>query len=156
MIIEDQFEVKAKQENVWNFLMDTKSLARCLPGCEQVNDLGGGVYQAVAAVQIAFMKLKFNLNVRITNMNPPEELLSEVDGKPMSLVGQLKMKARMNLSKVDENATRIHYHMDLSLAGKLGALGQSAFRSKATEMGAEFAENIRKALEFSDQERAKV
>ncbi|MDQ0218749.1 hypothetical protein ELQ35_05055 [Peribacillus cavernae] len=149
MIIENKFEVIAKQEDVWAFLMDTQTLAGCLPGCEEVNDLGDGVYQAVAVVKIAFMKLKFNLNVQITDMNPPQELLSEVDGKPMSLVGQLKVKARMNLNRVEEAATEIHYHMDMSLTGKLGSLGQSAFRSKATEMGTEFAENIRKSLELS-------
>jgi carbon monoxide dehydrogenase subunit G len=83
-------------------------------------------------------------------MAPPNELHSEVDGKPISLVGQLKMKARMNLTKINETATRVNYHMDMSLAGKLGALGQSAFRSKATEMGAVFAENIRKSLELAE------
>jgi uncharacterized protein len=147
MIIEDQFEVKASREDVWNFLMDTASLAGCLPGCEEVKDLGDGVYQAVAGVKIAFMKLKFNLNVRITDMIAPEELSSEVDGKPISLVGQLKMKAKMNLITVTEGVTRVQYHMDMSLAGKLGSLGQSAFRSKATEMGGEFSRNIRNQLE---------
>lgn len=147
MIIEDKFEIKAEQAKVWNFLMDTESLARCLPGCEEVKDLGDGVYQAVAAVQIAFMKLRFNLNVRITDMTPPQQLVSEVDGKPISLVGQLKMKAQMNLTTVAEGVTQVHYLMDMSMAGKLGSLGQSAFRSKATEMGGLFAENIRRALE---------
>lgn len=150
MIIEDRFEVKASQDDVWNFLMDTESLAHCLPGCEEVKDLGDGAYQAVAAVQIAFMKLKFNLNVRITEMNPPQQLVSEVDGKPVSLVGQLKMKARMDLSTIDEGVTQVHYHMDMSMAGKLGSLGQSAFRSKAVEMGSEFAQNIRRALETAE------
>jgi carbon monoxide dehydrogenase subunit G len=147
MIIEDQFEVKAKKQDVWDFLMDTKRLAGCLPGCEEVKEVGDGVYQAVAQVQIAFMKLKFNLNVRITEMNPPDQLLSEIDGKPLSLVGQLKVKAKMDLVEVDEGITKVQYHMDISLAGKLGSLGQSAFRSKSTEMGAEFAENIRMTLE---------
>ncbi|WCK52340.1 carbon monoxide dehydrogenase subunit G [Aneurinibacillus sp. Ricciae_BoGa-3] len=150
MVIESEFEVKACREEVWNFLMDTESLARCLPGCEEVKDIGNGIYQAVAAVKIAFMKLKFNLNVRITDMNAPEELSSEVDGKPMSLVGQLKMKAKMNLTTVTDGVTQVQYHMDMSLSGKLGSLGQSAFRSKATEMGGEFAQNIRKQLEKSE------
>lgn len=147
MIIEDQFEVNAKKQDVWDFLMDTKELAGCLPGCEDVNEVGEGVYQAVAQVQIAFMKLKFNLNVRITEMNPPDQLLSEIDGKPIALVGQLKVKAKMDLIEVDESITKVQYYMDISLAGKLGSLGQSAFRSKSIEIGAEFAENIRKALE---------
>lgn len=147
MIIEDRFEVKAKQEDVWTFLLNTESLARCLPGCEEVKDLGNGVYQAVVAVQIAFMKLKFQVNVRITEMNPPQQLVSEIDGKPLSLVGQLKIKARMDLSSVSETVTQVYYYMDMSMAGKLGSLGQSAFRSKAAETGAIFAENIRKALE---------
>lgn len=147
MIIEDQFTIQADQEKVWNFLMDTETLARCLPGCEEVVDMGGGVYRAVAGVQIAFMKLKFNLNVRITDMNPPHQLVSEVDGKPMSLVGQLKMKAQMDLSSDVEGVTKVHYLMDMSMAGRLGSLGQSAFRSKSVEMGGIFAENIKKALE---------
>jgi uncharacterized protein len=147
MIIESGFTVQAKTEDVWNYLLDTKSLAGCLPGCEEVEYLGDDVYRAVAAVQIAFMKLKFNLNVKITEMTAPVELVSQIDGKPLSLVGQLKMKAKMNLTEVSENETQINYHMDMSLAGRLGSLGQSAFRSKATEMGAEFAENIKKALE---------
>ncbi|WP_158736894.1 CoxG family protein [Alteribacillus sp. YIM 98480] len=147
MIIEDQFEVRAKKEDVWDFLMDTKQLAGCLPGCEEVNEVEDGVYQAVAKVQIAFMKLKFNLNVQITDMDAPHQLNSEIVGKPFSLVGKLKVKAKLDLIEVDENTTKVQYYMDMSLAGKLGSLGQSAFRSKATEMGAEFADNIRNELE---------
>jgi carbon monoxide dehydrogenase subunit G len=149
VIIEDGFVVKAKQDKVWNFLMDTESLAYCLPGCEKVEYLGDGVYKAVAAVQIAFMKLKFNLNVQITDMEAPTRLVSQIDGKPVSLVGKLKLKAQMELFNLSENETELQYHMDMSLAGKLGSLGQSAFRSKATEMGDQFADNIRKALETS-------
>ncbi|RSK55141.1 CoxG family protein [Bacillus canaveralius] len=147
MIIENDFTVAANPEDVWNYLLDTKSLAGCLPGCEEVEYLGDDVYRAVAAVQIAFMKLKFKLNVKITDMTAPVEMVSEIDGKPLSLVGQLKVKAKLNLTEINENETQIKYHMDMSLAGKLGSLGQSAFRSKATEMGGEFAENIKKALE---------
>lgn len=147
MIIESDFTVMAKPKDVWNYLLDTKSLAGCLPGCEEVEYLGDDVYRAIAAVQIAFMKLKFKLNVKITDMTAPVELVSEIDGKPLSIVGQLKVKAKLNLTEINERETRIKYHMDMSLAGKLGSLGQSAFRSKATEMGGEFAENIKKALE---------
>ncbi|MCM3760277.1 SRPBCC domain-containing protein [Alkalihalobacillus oceani] len=153
MIIEDQFNVQAKKQDVWTFLMDTEQLARCLPGCEEVDEVEDGVYQAVAKVQIAFMKLKFNLNVRITDLDPPNQLQSEIVGKPFSLVGQLKVQAKLDLVEVEEGSTDVQYFMDLSLAGKLGSIGQSAFRSKATEMGAEFAANIREALEENTVKR---
>jgi uncharacterized protein len=142
-----QFEVHAARDRAFAFLQDVSLLAPCLPGCRDLKELEPNRYAAVIEIQVAFLKLKFDVQVQIVEAQAPERLLAKIVGKPAALAGQLTMTADMVLTEVDGTNTHLAYEIDLGLTGKLGSVGQSAFRAKAEEMGRRFAENVKAALE---------
>jgi carbon monoxide dehydrogenase subunit G len=138
------FSINAHPDKVWNFLMDTKNLAECIPGCEEVEEISSNVYNALITMQIAFMKLRFKVNVKVTEIEAPTFLRFSVEGVPLGLVGQIKLDASLKLSEVNQ-VTEVYYEM--RFAGKLDSLDQPVFRSKAKDIGSEFVKNICTRLE---------
>ncbi|SFU44262.1 CoxG family protein [Alicyclobacillus macrosporangiidus] len=146
MQVSSEFEVKCPQEQVFAFVSTPERLAKCIPGCSQLTDLGEGNYGATLEVEVAFLKLKFDVTVRLTEVNAPSSLKAVVDGKPKALAGKLSGTVDLTVRAVDEQTTRIHYVLDQTITGKLGGIGQSVFRAKCEEMGSLFAENLKAAL----------
>ena len=74
-------------------------------------------------------------------------LSGTVVAKPAGMPGQLQTAARMTLDAVDARTTTMRYVLDIGLTGKLGAIGQSAFRAKAEELAGVFGSNVKAAIE---------
>lgn len=152
MQIFNQFEVAVTRAAVFRFLRDVGRLAPCLPGCRDLKQLEADRYTAAIEVAVAFLKLKFDVSVEVVEAEEPARLKARVTGRPATLAGQLTMSADLALTEVGPDRTSVSYALDLSLTGKLGSIGQSAFRAKAEEMGALFARNLKQALEGASAE----
>lgn len=154
MQVAQQFEVDASREQAFAFLRDVRLMAPCLPGCRDLREAGPDKYAAVIEVSVAFLKLKFDVQVEVAEAEAPSRLKAKVTGKPMALAGQLTMLADLTLTELAENRTSLAYTLDISLTGKLGSVGQSAFRAKSEEMGQLFALNLKAALKGNAAEVA--
>ena len=112
-----------------------------------MREVGTDQYAVMVEVGVAFLKLKFEVAVQIVESEPPVQLKAKISGKPVALAGQLTMATDLTLAEISADRTTIAYTVDLSITGKLGSIGQPAFRAKAEEMGQLFARNLKAALE---------
>lgn len=152
MQVASQFMVSAPREEVFVYLQDARRMAPCIPGCKNLREEAPGQYAAVMEVGVAFLKLKFDVSVQITEAVAPDLLKAKISGKPSGLAGQLTMVAEMVLTEPEPNKSQVAYSMEISMTGKLGSIGQSAFRAKAEEMGQLFARNVKAAIEGAGAE----
>ncbi|QSO47260.1 CoxG family protein [Alicyclobacillus mengziensis] len=146
MEVSSEFVVSCPQDTVFEFVSKPSELAACIPGCSQLTELGDDKYGAVLEVDVAFLKMKFDVTVHLVEAKSPNLLRAVMDGKPKALAGKLTGSVVLQLSEVDEETTHIQYVLEQSITGKLGGIGQSVFRAKCVEMGNLFAENLRAAL----------
>ena len=149
MFIEEKFTVKAPREKVWAFLMNPDASGPCVPGCEKVKVIDDKTYMVTIKVKIAFISLTFNMNVQITEMNPPSHLETLATGEESSMASNIKAKNFLDLNSLSESETEISYRSEVSLFGKLGTMGQSVVKGKAKQLGKEFAEAVKSRLEGS-------
>ncbi len=147
MLIEEKFVVKAPREKVWAFLMDPKSLAPCVPGCEKVKAVDDKNFLVTVKVKIAFVSLAFNMKVAITEMSPPAHVETSATGEESSMTSNIKAKNVIDLTSLTDHETEVSYRSEVSLFGKLGTMGQSVVKGKAKQVGKEFAEAVKKHLE---------
>jgi carbon monoxide dehydrogenase subunit G len=147
MLIEEKFTVKAPREKVWAFLMDPKSLAPCVPGCEKVKAVDDKNFLVTVKVKIAFVSLAFDMKVEITEMSPPAHLETSAAGEETSMTSNIKAKNVIDLTSLSDRETEVSYRSDVSLFGKLGTMGQSVVKGKAKQVGKEFAAAVKKRLE---------
>ncbi len=48
--------ILASRQQVWDFLIDPNQLAKCMPGCESLEEIGENEYSGVIKVGVAAVK----------------------------------------------------------------------------------------------------
>jgi uncharacterized protein len=139
--------VEADRETTFKFIEVPEQLARCIPGCRDLQQTAPTSFTAVLTQEVSFMTLNFQVLVEVVKINPPHEIEARFTGRPMGFSGQLAGKAELRLADAGPGRTIIHHSSDIGLTGKLGSLGQPVFRAKSAEMSAKFAANLKAAVE---------
>lgn len=146
MIIRETFDVEIPLEQVWTFLQDVPRLAACVPGVEQVEEIGPEQYRGRLAVRIGPLSARFEGMVRITRREPPTCLEAEIEGRDGASGSWVKTAFRGTLEPIEEG-TRLACEVNLTLRGRLAQFGSAVFEATTRRMIAEFAQRLREALE---------
>jgi carbon monoxide dehydrogenase subunit G len=148
-----EISVRAAREAVFEKLRDPRAFAACVEGVAALTEVDGSHYTATLETKIAYMRFKFAVAVEVTRLEAPQLIEARIEGTPIGVVGRLTAASSTTLEQAGEE-TRIRYAVDVSLAGKLGAMGQPVLRSKAREMEKSFATNLRHLVEARTAEIA--
>jgi carbon monoxide dehydrogenase subunit G len=143
-----EITVKAPRVAVYEALQDARFFASCVEGVRDMQEIDSTHYTAVLETKIAYIRFTFDVAVEITRMEPINTIEAKVAGVPLGIVGRLTGTSLANLQDI-EDGTAVKYSIDVSLAGKLGALGQPVLKAKAREMERSFTENLRAKVEES-------
>ncbi|MBO6836515.1 MAG: SRPBCC domain-containing protein [Alphaproteobacteria bacterium] len=141
MIFTGSIKVPAPRAAVFEKLNNPQFFASCVSGVENLEELSPTHYKAELATRIAYIRFRFEISVEIVEQVAPERVVAKAEGKPIGAVGRLSSVSSVTLSDVD-GGTEATYEIDLSLAGKLGSIGQPVLKSKAREMEREFSANL--------------
>ena len=152
MIIEENFAVEAPLEHVWDCIRDPAFVAPCVPGCQDVEDIGDGAYRAAVKVGIGPIKTVFNLDIQVAEERPPDFARLDTRGQEGATASRLKAKSELILSTTDMGDTNVYYQSDVQVTGRLVKFGLGIMKKKAAALGAEFAENFRTAAEAKASE----
>jgi carbon monoxide dehydrogenase subunit G len=122
MKIEGANEIPASQDKVWAAFLDPATLAKAIPGCEGLEEIGPGEYKAVMKVGVAAIKGTFDGKVKLMDLEPPDRYRMSVEGKGGP--GFVKGEAAMSLTAVDPGTTRVSYDADVQVGGLIASVGQ--------------------------------
>jgi carbon monoxide dehydrogenase subunit G len=121
MKIEGSYDIPVPQEKVWAAFLDPNTLAKAIPGCEGLEEIGPGEYKAVMKVGVAAIKGTFEGRVKLMDLDPPNRYRMSVDGKGGP--GFVRGEAAMSLAPI-ENGTRVSYDADVQVGGLIASVGQ--------------------------------
>lgn len=111
----------APPAEVFPRLLDPAVLKRCIPGCESLEDRGGGRYEAVLKLGVGAVKGTFKAAIALADLDPPRGFSLGVDAK--SLVGSGSGSVRVTLAP-EGAGTRLRYAGELRATGVIAAVGQ--------------------------------
>lgn len=132
---------------VFAFVQDAARLARCIPGCDDLQELSPGRYSAVLTSRVAFLTLRFNVIIDVVRIDAPTTIEAKITGDAVGLPGHVVATAGVHLAEQGEQSTMVRYTTDVGLTGKLGGLGQPVFRATSAKLAREFGENLKRAVE---------
>jgi len=121
MKIEGTSDVPAPRDRVWAALLDPKTLATVIPGCEKLEAIGPDEYKAVMKIGVGPVKGTFEGKVRISEQQPPERYRMAIEGSGGP--GFVRGDAAMNLAAAGD-ATRVTYDADVQVGGLIASVGQ--------------------------------
>jgi carbon monoxide dehydrogenase subunit G len=136
----------ASPDRVWAFVMDVPSMAKCIPGCDGVEDLGNNRFKAVVKIKVGPIGLSLTSEISIVEKdeaNRTASLLVEAADKRVG--GAVKATMSMKLTP-EGDGTKLEVSTDANVMGRIGDFGQPIIRKKADQTLQEVAANLRKAL----------
>src|SRR6185503_3493723 len=146
MIVEGRFSVPANQERVWACLWDIGTLASWVPGCTQAEKIDETTYRVHLEQQVTFLKASFDLILRVLDQEPPKRIAISAEGEDRSITSNIRIGSEIVLAQTGAHSTDISYRHDISVFGRLGALGFPIIKRKAQEAELEFARRAAKSL----------
>jgi hypothetical protein len=135
-----QYRIPAPREQVWAALNDPATLKAALPGCESLEKLSDREFAATVVAKVGPVKAKFNGNVTLSNLNPPESYTISGEGKG-GAAGFAKGGADVHLTEEGE-ITVLTYTAKADVGGKLAQLGSRLIDGTAKKMADEFFDNF--------------
>ncbi len=128
--------IVAPRRKVWDALNDPVVLKASIPGCESLEQQPNGGFKAVASVKIGPIAARFNGNVALSDLDPPNGYTISGEGQG-GVAGFAKGGAKVHLVD-DGNATRLSYEVHAQVGGKLAQLGARLIDASAKQMADAF------------------
>lgn len=137
----------AAPEQVWDALWDVPALARCLPGCQDVQEqVAGQRYRASIKDRVGPFSVTIPLDVTV-DARPAERHLSVVAAGRDSMLGSpVKVTLGVRLEGDAAGGTLLRLAGGAEIGGKLAALGQAVIQRKTRDVLATFATRLGEML----------
>ena len=112
--------VAVAAERVWRALLDPAVLARTIPGCHQLDEVGPNDYRAEVSLGVGVIKGRFTASVTLSNLDPPNSAL--LSGSLSGPLGVSVGSGRVRLSPAGDG-TKIDYDYSVEISGTAAAVG---------------------------------
>ena len=124
MIVDGEHVFPGPREVVWELLQDPEVLSKAMPGAAKLELVGDGAYEGSIRVGVGpVTAAEWKLSVTLEDRVAPEHYVMQVDSK--GPIGFTRGSATVDLAEVDGGgATRMRYHADLQVGGRVAGVGQ--------------------------------
>ena len=147
-----EYRIPASRQKVWDALNDPETLKASLPGCEKLERVADDSFAATVVAKVGPVRAKFNGQVTLSDLNPPESYTIAGEGKG-GAAGFAKGGADVKLAE-DGGETVLTYTAKADVGGKLAQLGSRLIDATAKKMADQFFDNLRKQLTEPAEEAA--
>lgn len=128
----DEIQIAAPQARVWAFLLDPESVGRCAPGVESVRVLDDTHFQAIVKVGIGQFRSRFTVDLELTDLTPPS--VASIRARGSAPGTAVDGTARMELTDLAESGTKMEWAADVTVSGKLAAVGSRLIEWTANKL----------------------
>lgn len=129
--------ISASREEVWQALNDPEILRQAIPGCESLEKVSDTGFKATVVTKIGPIKAKFNGDVELSDLDPPNGYTLSGKGSGGS-AGNAKGAAKVSLRENGDGTTLLTYDVDAEVSGKLAQLGSRLIDSTAKVLAGKF------------------
>jgi uncharacterized protein len=132
------------REELWRVLHDARQMARWIPGCEKLEEIGPDRYAATLKVGVAAIRGSYMGFVEIRDKQFPDRYTLEVQGT--STPGFVKGTARIELIDAGSGQTELVINGDAQVGGLIASVGQRFLTGVARQMTQQLLKNIEKEV----------
>jgi uncharacterized protein len=151
MLIENDFEVAAPVDKVWQVFQDIPQVAACLPGTELTERLGEDKYKGRVAVRMGPIRLQFAGEADITDRNEAaKRIVINANGAEEKGRGQASMVVSAVLAPAGRG-TKVNVTQDLQLAGAAAQYGRGMISDISAVLMRDFSVNLADCIDRSER-----
>jgi carbon monoxide dehydrogenase subunit G len=128
MKIEGQYTFEAPREAVWNAVMDPEVIARTIPGCESLEQVGDQEFKGAMKIKIGPVQGQFQGHVTLYDLNPHDDYRLKLKGQGPQ--GFVDGDGKLTLTE-EGGKTTLAYDIDAKVGGRIAGVGQRLVESSA-------------------------
>jgi carbon monoxide dehydrogenase subunit G len=144
--LENEFTVPASTDEVWEFLLDPRRVAPCMPGAELTEVVNDRQYKGKVHIKMGPVSLAFNGDVDITERDDvAKRMVMKAKGSELKGKGQANATVVSSLER-NGSGTRMRISQDIDLSGPLAQYGRGMIQDVSGSLMNEFAGRIQADL----------
>ena len=132
--------LNAPVDQVWAAFNDPAVLARTLPGCQELREVGPDAYKMTITAGVASIKGTYEGDVALTQQNPPGSFVLKAAGA--GAPGTVSADVAVNLVGSPSGGTQLTYDADAVVGGVIGGVGQRMLTGVAKKMAGQFFQAV--------------
>ena len=139
--------IAANRAAVWDFLMDMRNIAGCLPGVENVQQVNDETYDGTIRIKMGPIALALQGTLYVEEKDREQwHGTMRAEAKDRKLGGGVRARLGMDLLEKGVSETEMRVTLEAHILGKIGEFGQPVMRKRADAMLQEFARQINERL----------
>ena len=132
--------LSADPDRVWSVITDPAVLARTIPGCESLEQVGDDEYRMNVSVGVGAIRGTYAGEVKLTAQNRPSSYVMHASGA--GAPGNARATVTINLEQADGGKTNLTYSADAVIGGPVAGVGQRMITGVAKRMAGQFFKAI--------------
>ena len=150
-----EYTIGADLNSVWRALNDPATLQASIPGCESLEQIDAQHLRASVRAKVGPVNAVFQVALALTNVQAPNGYT--LNGDVKGGAGVAKGHADVNLEALSDRpdgaATRLVYHVEASVGGKLAQIGSRLIDGAAKKMADDFFASFSEACMHDNQKQ---
>lgn len=139
MKVEGTYTLPVTQDKAYELLQDPEVLARAMPGCDRLEQIGPDEYAIRMKMAVASFSGLFDSKVRLAELDPPNSYRMIVNGQ--GKIGFVIGEGKILLSQ-NGTGTLVTYDGDVQIGGTIAAIGQRLIDTTSKMMIKKFFEQV--------------
>ncbi|TQN35681.1 hypothetical protein FHU33_4909 [Blastococcus colisei] len=128
--------LSADPEKVWSVITDPAVLARTIPGCESLEQVGDDEYRMNVSVGVGAIRGTYAGEVRLSDQKKPSSYVMHASGA--GAPGNARATVTINLEPAGDGKTNLTYSADAVIGGPVAGVGQRMITGVAKRMAGQF------------------
>ena len=141
MELNNDFEVSAPIERVWEVINDVELIAPCLPGA-QLEEVGDDEYKGFVKVKVGPITAQYKGVAKFVEKDDSNHrVVIRGEGRDTRGAGNAAADITASLESTEEG-TRVNVVTDLKITGKVAQFGRGVMADISKKLMGQFAENL--------------
>jgi uncharacterized protein len=129
-------EIAAPPEVVWKRLLDHEFVASVAPGVESVEAIDDRHFKVVSGFGVGAVKVKFQLDVELSDVHPPKSLKMTAHGKAPG--SGLEVSTALEIEPLPPDRSRLKWSASSEVRGTVASVGARLLKGTAKKLTESF------------------
>jgi carbon monoxide dehydrogenase subunit G len=146
--IEEEFEVRAPVQQVWEYLIDPAKVVVCIPGAELLETKDEGSFVGAVKVKLGPMSMSFKGLMKFTEVDEQGHQVRMVgEGRDAGGAGSAKVTMLSKVAPLKGVGAMVVVNAEVDLVGKVVQFGRGMIEEVSRQLFRQFSACVKQRLE---------
>ncbi|MBO0727140.1 MAG: SRPBCC family protein [Blastocatellia bacterium] len=152
--IEEQFEVQAPVQRVWEYLIDPAKVVVCIPGAELLESKDERTFVGAVKVKLGPMNMSYKGLMKFVEVDEQGRQVRMVgEGREAGGAGSAKVTMLSKVAPLDGGGALVVVSADVDLVGKVVQFGRGMIEEVSKQLFRQFSACVKQNLEGDEGSR---